>query len=112
MKALRQRRRDVLHFSFDGGDTLDCATAPALRTEILPWIDGSRDVAVDLTPIRFIDSAGVRLLVSVFKAARLAQRTASFHGVGPEVRSVLAIIQLDRIFDLHPRPEEAPAARD
>ncbi len=92
----------VLHVRFEGIDALDTFNAVQAKAEAVALIDGTADVVVDLSGIAFMDSTGIAVLVSLVKAARRSGRDAHFAAIGPEVRSVLEVIKLDRIFDLHP----------
>jgi anti-sigma B factor antagonist len=100
----------VLLIRFSGIDALDTLSAVQAKTEAVALIDGTADVVVDLSGITFLDSTGIAVLVSLVKAARRKGRDAHFAAAGPEVRSVLAVIKLDRIFDLHPDVSSAAEA--
>ena len=97
----------VVTLSFEGGEALDAHAAPQVKREALPLIDGTADVVVDLTRVAFIDSSGLGLLVSLYKAVRRRGRRAVFSSAQPEVRQVMKIIKLDRIFELHADVESA-----
>jgi anti-sigma B factor antagonist len=84
-----------------GGDAIDSVNAAAVKAQALALLDDAADVAVDLSAIEFIDSAGVGVLVALFKNARLRGGRARFCGLRPGVRSVLEIIRLDQIFELY-----------
>lgn len=107
MRVVLEQRQDVTLLRFEGGDSLEYEVAEQVRTQALVGIDGSSDVAVDMSRIQFVDSAGLGVLVSVFKAARGKGRRARFAGVCPEVNHVLEIIHLDSIFDFSPDVETA-----
>ena len=100
----------VLRLRFEGTDALDALVAKQAKAEALALIDGASDVVIDLGGIEFIDSTGISVLVSVLKAARRNGREAHFATISPGVRSVLEVIKLDRIFDLHDDPGTAAAA--
>ena len=48
---------------------LDLATAPELESAVLSAIGDGRDVVLDLTGLTFMDSTGVRTIVSAHAAA-------------------------------------------
>ena len=102
MNVAGSTKQGVLHLRLHGSDSLDCANAAHVRTAALAKVDGTQDVVVDLSAVDFVDSAGVGVLVSVFKAARAGERTVKFVAASPGVTSVLALIKLDQIFDVHP----------
>ncbi len=122
MIVASDRSLGVLHLRFQGTDALDTLVAATAKAEALSLIGRDCDVVVDLTGISFMDSTGVGVLVSLFKAARKHGRDARFTGIASEVRSVLEIIKLDRIFEVYPdaasaaaalrRPRRSPAASE
>ncbi len=92
------------------GDTvLDAASAKQVREGILALLDRAPAIVVDLESVAFLDSAGVGVLVSVFKRARLARRRLVFTGLQPEVRRVLDLVRLTEILEV--RPDLAGALR-
>jgi anti-sigma B factor antagonist len=100
-------RQGVLHLHLRGSDSLDCANAGQVRSAALSHVDGRADVVIDLSEVDFVDSAGVGVLVSVFKAARVHGRSVKFVTSRPGVVSVLRLIKLDQIFDIY---TDSPAA--
>ena len=97
----------VARLSLSGCDAIDCANAVAIKTEALRLLGDSPDVVIDLSCVDYLDSAGVGVLVGLFKNARLRGGRARFCGLTPGVRSVLEIIQLDRIFEIYDDVETA-----
>jgi len=101
------REGKVARLSVTGCDAIDGANAVQLKSEALRLLGEVPDVVVDLTGVDFLDSAGVGVLVGLFKNSRLRGGRARFCGVTPGVRSVLELIQLDRIFEIYDDVEEA-----
>lgn len=76
---------------------LDVMTVPDFRLELHALLDGTADVAVDLSGVEFLDATGLGVLVG-------AHRRAGRHGVGFElrdpprrIRRLLAVTRLDRV---------------
>lgn len=86
--------------SFRGCDAIDGVNAASIKSECLALLGDTADVVIDLSGVEFIDSAGVGVLVALFKNSRLKGGRARFCGLTPGVRSVLEIIRLDQIFEL------------
>ena len=57
-------------------------------------------VAVDLTEVKFLDSAGLMVLVSGLKQAKSLNKRFSICSVTPGVRMILELSQLDRVFEI------------
>jgi anti-sigma B factor antagonist len=90
-----------------GCDAIDSVNAAAVKAEALARLGEATDVVVDLSSVEFIDSAGVGVLVALFKNARLRGGRARFCGLTPGVRGVLEIIRLDQIFEIFEDVEAA-----
>jgi anti-sigma B factor antagonist len=107
MRVHLVREGRVARLSVSGCDAIDCANAAEVKSEALRLVADVPDVVVDLTGVEFLDSAGVGVLVGLFKNSRLRGGRARFCGVTPGVRTVLELIQLDRIFEIYDDVEEA-----
>lgn len=101
------REGDVVRLTMSGCDAIDSANAAEVKAEALRLVGAVPDVIVDLTGVDFVDSAGVGVLVGLFKNARLLGGRARFCGLTQGVRSVLELIQLDRIFEIYDDVEAA-----
>ena len=99
----------AVRISFHECDAIDNANAVEVKREALRLAGDSRNVVMDLSGIDFVDSAGVGVLVGLFKHARARGGRARFCGLTPGVRSTLELIQLDRIFEL--ADDRGPASR-
>ena len=107
MKLHVVREGKVVRLSVSGCDAIDSANAAEVKAEALRLLGDRPDVVVDLSGVEFLDSAGVGVLVGLFKNARLRGGRARFCGLTPGVRSVLELIQLDRIFEIYDDVEAA-----
>jgi anti-sigma B factor antagonist len=84
---------------------VDLYTSPELRTSIMNAIPtASRQVAVDLSGVVYMDSSGVATLVEGLKSAR--EHSTSFKLVAPSapVMKVLSLAKLDGLFEVGPEP--------
>jgi len=110
MKIAAVRQGNSVRLSMSGCEAIDCANAVAVKAEALRLLGEAADVVVDLSGVEFLDSAGVGVLVGLFKNARQRGGRARFCGLTPGVRSVLELIQLDRIFEIYDDVEAAARA--
>lgn len=69
---------------------LDLATAPELETTLLERLDAGHDVVLDLRELQFMDSSGLRVLVTAH--ARAADGGPRFAIVRPPAGSEVAKI--------------------
>jgi anti-sigma B factor antagonist len=91
-----ERRNGVAHVAVQG--ELDLATAPTLHKHLLPLEpDGVSAVILDLRDLTFIDSTGLRALLSAFSRAD-GQRLAIV-GATDAARRLFRITGTERILD-------------
>jgi anti-sigma B factor antagonist len=89
---------------------LDALSATELRPALDKIIaDGRRDVQVDLSGLRLIDSSGVGALVSLYKRVRALGGDVEFIGVTGQPLVVFKLLRLDVVFEL---PVEAPLLQE
>jgi anti-sigma B factor antagonist len=74
---------------------LDLAVAAALRAVLLDHRDHS--MLIDLTPVTFIDSTVIGVLVAAFKRAEAAKVTFGVCNPTPVVRHTLGIVGVDAL---------------
>jgi anti-sigma B factor antagonist len=88
-------------------EELGADSAERVRAALLKGIEGHRFVLCDLSSLRFMDSSGLGVLVSLLKALRM-QGELRFIGVGTQLRQILNLTGLDRVFQVD---EDEAAAR-
>jgi anti-sigma B factor antagonist len=85
---------------------LDLATAPELETALLERLDAGDDVVLDLRELEFMDSSGLRVLVTAH--ARAADGGPRFAIVRPlagsEVAKILDIAGIEQQLDVVEEP--------
>jgi anti-sigma B factor antagonist len=81
---------------------LDLATAPDLDTVLTERLDTGQDVVVDLRELEFMDSTGLRVLVSAH--ARVEGTEQSFVIVRPlpgaPIERILAVAGVEKVLEL------------
>ena len=110
MKVTGVRDGAALTLTLFGCDAIDAANAAQVKREALQLLGESPNIVFDLSGVAFLDSAGVSVLVGLFKHARGRGGRVRFCGLTPGVRSVLELIQLDRIFEIYDDAETAVRA--
>ena len=87
---------------------IDIAAVPSFREQLRRIVDdGSSSIVVDLSEVRFIDSAGLRVLVDGLTRAR--RRDADLRVACPSasLRRTFEISGLDKVMAVHESVEDA-----
>ncbi|MCK7477199.1 MAG: STAS domain-containing protein [Candidatus Moduliflexus flocculans] len=75
------------------------ADVSQVRQRLLTTVEqGKRKLVLDLSEVAFMDSSGLSVLVSVFKAARLKNGEVVLLHPNPTVRSLIELTRLQQIF--------------
>lgn len=75
------------------------ADVPEVRQKLLATIEqGSGKLILDLAEVGFMDSSGLSVLVSAFKAARLKSGDVVLLHLSPAVRSLIELTRLQQVF--------------
>jgi len=97
MKYTRTDNGSDTVLAIDG--TLDAVTSPELRTVVDDLVNESRkEVTLDLSSLRLIDSSGVGVIVSLFKRVRAYGGNVRITGLRDQPRAIFRLLRLDRVF--------------
>jgi len=109
MEFAHERAGDVLIVRMSG--RLDSSTAqPAEESFSRALGDGPPRLAVDLSKVEYVSSAGLRVLLVVAKKVQQAKGKVVLFGLVPNVREVFSISGFDQIFSIEPDAAAAVAA--
>ena len=109
--VLSTRRVDDLAIVSVGGE-VDLETASQLGDHALEALrDVSPHVLLDLTDVTFMDSTGLKVLLSIQRRADLAGGSFAVAGASRSVRKILTLTGLDQTFTIHETVDEAPTTR-
>ena len=89
------------------GDYLDASVTDAFRSEMAPIIEMHPKVVLDMSPLDFLDSAGLGALLSCMRKLSAADGDLKLCGLTPPVRDVFEMSRMHRIFDIYETREEA-----
>src|SRR4051812_37436733 len=90
-------------------ESVDASTAWDLRPALLKALYSSGpELWVDLSRVTFIDSTGLGMLVGVLKEAREMEGDVRLVNAGREVRRLLQVTGLERLFELQAARTEGP----
>ena len=88
---------------------LDTETAPVLERQLLELL-GKGGIVFDMAAVRFVSSAGLRILLKAAKAAKAVGHGFALCGLQPTVQEVFDISGFDQIITMRPTRTEALAA--
>lgn len=71
---------------------LDGTTAPRLEEAVTPLLDTVHDLVFDLEELRFISSAGIRVLLVARKRLKAADGSFAMKNLQPQITKVFEII--------------------
>jgi anti-anti-sigma factor len=87
---------------------LDVAGAPALKDAIGEALkNGQPRVVIDMEGVSFVDSTGLGSVIAALKQIRSAQGDLRLAAPNQQVRVVLELTTLDRVFPYYSTVEEA-----
>lgn len=99
-----------MNFSrFDSGEetiiriegVLDAVTTPDIRPEIDSLVTQKRrDITVDVSSLRLIDSSGVGVIVSLFKRCKAFGGVVRVSGLKDQPLTIFRLLRLDKVFKL------------
>jgi anti-sigma B factor antagonist len=87
--------------------SIDGRTAPAIREEMRPTLDTATNVILDLSKVDYLSSAGLRLLLLVYREFSAKRGKLVLVGVSPEIQSVMSHTGFLNFFTLAASQEEA-----
>jgi len=86
---------------------LDASNAEDFKRDMTPVLEANRKILLNMSPLTFLDSAGLGALLSCLRRLSSAGGDMKLSGVSKPVRSVFQITRMHRIFDIFDTPEEA-----
>lgn len=89
MKITGQREEEKLILRIEG--RLDTATSPQLEQELGEGLDGVRELVLDFTPLGYISSAGLRVLLAAHKKMEKQEGQLVIRGANESVREVFNV---------------------
>jgi anti-sigma B factor antagonist len=92
------------------GPRLDSTNAAQLEVALSDAIGSERSVVLDLSELEYISSAGLRVVLSIAKAANARSGRVTLSNAQEAVREVLVITGFDTMLGLHASATDAAAA--
>jgi anti-sigma B factor antagonist len=86
---------------------IDMGTSPGLRKTLLESLKKTPRLVVNMREVKYVDSSGIASLVEVLREARSKEKRLVLFGLNADVREVLQLTRLARIFEIRETEEEA-----
>lgn len=81
---------------------LDQSLNPKLEETLNELLDnGSFHLVVDLTQTTYINSGGLRCLVSAWRRAKANEGTLALCGLNSRLQEIFSMVGFDKVFDIH-----------
>ena len=87
--------------------SIDSQTAPALQESILPAINESSRIVLDMSEVTFVSSAGLRVLLMVYRQVKARDGKVVLVGVSDEIKDVMFMTGFISFFEISATMEEA-----
>lgn len=99
MEFKRSKQGDITLLEISG--EFDATTAPEVRPQMDAVADEKpKQVVLDLSKLRLIDSSGVGAIVALFKRVRANGGQFEVRGVTGQPLSIFQVLRLDKVFGL------------
>ncbi|MBD1382142.1 anti-sigma factor antagonist [Metabacillus arenae] len=85
---------------------IDAYTAPKLREELVPLVDGSKpSLVINLKGVSYMDSTGLGVLVGLFKTVRKNDGDMKLTELSPRLERLFSITGLNDIINISAKSE-------
>ena len=100
--------KGVTVVSLDG--EVDGKTAPEVQEKILPLLEPGSKVLLDMSKVTYMSSAGLRMLLSVYRQVTAKKGSVVLAGVAEEIRDTMSVTGFLKFFLIHGSVEEGVKA--
>jgi len=109
MDIAREQQGEIVIVKLAG--RFDSSAAPSAETEFNAALgSGAPHLAIDMTGLDYISSAGLRVLLVMAKKVQQAAGKVALFGLNPNVREVFSVSGFDTIFTIQPDAAAAVAS--
>lgn len=81
---------------------IDAASAPKVQKQVLPLVKPGAKMILDMTALAYMSSAGLRMLLSVYRQTINAKAQIILVGISEELRDTMAMTGFLGYFTIHP----------
>src|ERR1700761_6525113 len=87
--------------------SIDSKTSPELQQSVLDVIPGTSKIILDMTKVGFVSSAGLRVLLMVYRQIKGKNGKIILVGVSDEIKDVMFMTGFITIFEIEKTLDEA-----
>ena len=88
-------------------EELDASNAADFKREVAPLLETTTELVFDLARLRFVDSSGLGAFISCLRKLNAKGGDLKLSGMSKQVRAVVELVRMHRIFDIYATKEEA-----
>lgn len=107
MKISEKKSGDIDIIEVEG--SIDSKTAPDLQQSAMSIISESNNVVLDITNVTFVSSAGLRVLLMVYRNLKAKNGKVVLVGVSEEIQEVMHMTGFINFFEISPTLAEGLA---
>lgn len=91
-----EKKREGEKLTIELSGRLDTVTSPKLSEVVDEELEGISNLEMDLKDLKYLSSAGLRVLLAAYKKMQAADGVMTVSNAGEEVREVFKITGFDR----------------
>ncbi len=80
--------------------SLDGKTAPEVQNQVLPGTEGQRKVILDMTKVDYVSSAGLRILLLLYRQVKGKGGKIALVGTSEEIKDIMSVTGLINFFQI------------
>lgn len=82
--------------------SIDGKTAPIFRDNLRPILENADDVVLDLSKVDYLSSAGLRLMLLIYREFAAKNKKLVLAGMSQEIKEVMSYTGFLNLFELAP----------
>ncbi len=108
MRVNVKSNEDIALIELEG--SLDGKTAPEVQRQVLPGAEGHGKVILDMTKVEYVSSAGLRILLLLYRQLKAKGGKIVLVGMSEEIKDVMSNTGLIKFFLVADSPDAGIAA--
>lgn len=107
MNVTLHTTNNILILTIEG--SIDSKTAGDLQNQIMDSVADAKNIIMDLSAVEFLSSAGLRILLMVYRQLKARNGKIILVGVSEDIRDVMEMTGFINFFEIHQTLEQAHA---